>query len=232
MLESTTLLFHDEPYERSATSVVEDIARDEKGNLFVVLAETLMYPQGGGQMGDRGSLELAGDLAIPIVDTRKDGGVVRHYVGIEESLLSAASGAPATVELDWAHRYQQMRIHSAAHLIHCFVEQIKGESLPPPRQSPLSPDGGENQYDYCDRFDADDVALATRLMNEFVASESHPIVTRADNERGDGFRWWFCEDWAIPCGGVHPRDAAEIGEVHTEFRIKKGKIRLRIALAQ
>jgi alanyl-tRNA synthetase len=224
----TEKLFHDSPYDTVAEAMIESVDIDERSLPFITLTRTLFYPQGGGQKGDRGTVVLPSGLVVSIGDTRKEGDIIRHYPS-EEAQVEV--GTPIEMRLDWESRYQQMRIHSASHLIHCFMEEVVGKALPPPRQSPLGPEGGENHYDYADLFDESVLNEATGRMNAFVAGGSHEIVTMADESQGTDFRWWKCEDWSIPCGGVHPKDAAEIGEVETGIRVKKGKARIEIRLA-
>jgi alanyl-tRNA synthetase len=78
----------------------------EAGRPFAVLADTVLYPEGGGQPADRGTL---GD--IPVVDVQKHGGVTRHYLG------RTALPGRVTVRLDWARRFDHMQQHTAQHLL-------------------------------------------------------------------------------------------------------------------
>jgi len=228
---STEKLFHDSPYERVSTALLESIEKDDRSHPFAILSRTLFYPQGGGQKGDRGEIALPNGEVVLVTDTRNDGDLVRHYLEEgSEQLQALAAANEVEIRLDWDARYQQMRIHSASHLIHCFLEHVQGRTLPAPKQSPLGPEAGENQYDYADLFDEAALLDATQEMNAFINEGAHPILTVSDEQRGHDFRWWKCEDWSIPCGGVHPRDAAEVGAVTTSMRIKKGKARVEIRL--
>lgn len=220
---ATEALFYKTPYQTEAVASLDEVARDEKENLFVVFGATLFYPQGGGQKGDRGKIVLADDLDVPVLDTRKNLGSIRHYVeadsAAEDALRDVRSGTAVTHVVDWGLRYHQMRIHTVGHLLHCFLEEVKGEKLPDPVRSPLSDTGGENHYGFADRFDADDLRDATRLLNSFT-SERHSIQTEADPTTPT-FRWWHCEGWKIPCGGVHPEDVNEVELVEAEMTTKK-----------
>lgn len=233
MPELTEKLFYEAPYDTVAQARIDSIDQDEHLQKFVTLNRTLFHPQGGGQKGDRGSISLLTGQVLVVGDTRKDGDVIRHYLAEESVALSdsLAAGLDVELRLDWPSRYQQMRIHSASHLIHCFLEQVVGQVLPAPRQSPLGPEGGENHYDYADLFDEHTLEEATDQMNQFISNGNHAIVTVPDDERGPDFRWWKCEGWSIPCGGVHPRDAAEVGIVSTSLRVKKAKAKVEVRLA-
>ena len=233
MLEPTDTVFHLQPYQTQLKVSIQSFEHDEKGRPLVILNRTICYPQGGGQKGDRGTLTLPNGTPVGIIDTRKNGEIIHHYVEATSDETIVLDGVGKTLldlDLDWAHRHQQMRIHSAAHLIHCFLEVDRSSELPPPRQSPLTSEGGENQYDYSDRFDEAALERATARMNDFLNDGSHPITTYADEHRGHGSRWWKCDDWTIPCGGVHPADASEVGAVSTSMRVKKGKARVSVQL--
>jgi alanyl-tRNA synthetase len=232
----TEKLFYTHSYLTETEAWLDDIVKDEKGNVIAVLSKTIFYPQGGGQLGDRGTLQLRGnDLleTVAITTTKKLGDGVGHYLQCSPEqfaeLTNAVGSAQVNVKLDWKLRYHQMRIHSAGHLLHCMMEQVKGASIPYPARSPLTDQDGENQYEATDLFDADTVAKAVPLLNAFLR-EPHTISTRADEAKGHGFRWWQCESWEIPCGGVHPADAKEIGQVRGDYRVKKGTTRASFAL--
>jgi misacylated tRNA(Ala) deacylase len=113
---STTLLFRDDAYRRTADARV--LAAGPQG---IELDQTVFYPQGGGQAGDAGTLRRADGSAIAVLDTRK--GTTPDSV-----LHLVAPGAPLpepgealTLELDWDRRHRLMRLHTALHLLSCVV---------------------------------------------------------------------------------------------------------------
>jgi len=103
-----------EPFLRSiVTDVVH--AGEERSRPFVVLADTILYPEGGGQPADRGRIG-----GVPVEDVRTVDGEVRHYL----------AGAPPTgrvqVELDWVRRFDHMQQHTGQHLLTAVAEQRFG----------------------------------------------------------------------------------------------------------
>jgi Ser-tRNA(Ala) deacylase AlaX len=125
------------------------------------------------------------------------------------------------LRLDWDFRHRQMRLHSAAHLLHCFVEQALGRPVDYPETSDLQPDYGLNRYERKELLTPAQMEGVLETLNEFIAA-GHAIVTSPDPER-EGYRFWRCEQWVIPCGGTHPADTREIGTVQAELSLKRGR---------
>lgn len=86
------------------TSVVDAGSRD--GRAFAVLADTVLYPEGGGQPADCGTLE-----GVDVVDVQKVNGQIIHI------LTDPVGTGPVTVELDWQLRFDHMQQHTAQHLL-------------------------------------------------------------------------------------------------------------------
>ena len=233
----TALTFYEDCYRTELEVWVDAFTLSERFGPCLVLSETLCHPHGGGQKGDRAVLTLEGDVAktlgigeVSIVDTRRDGERILHLLdgaaptaSLEEALVGTQ---PFLLHLEWNFRYHQMRLHSAAHLLHCFVEKVVRESGggPPlefPETSDLQPDFGLNRYARKELLDAAQMERVVAEMNAFAA-EGHAIATRPDPQT-EGFRYWECAEWVIPCGGTHPRDTSEIGPVEATLSLKRGK---------
>lgn len=101
----TELLFLRDAYLRECTSTVVDV-RDNA----VVLDKTIFYYTGGGQPHDTGI--LGGNV---VVDVRKDGDDVLHYL-IEGAALPSV-GDVIECSLDWDRRHRLMRTHTAMHVL-------------------------------------------------------------------------------------------------------------------
>ena len=74
---------------------------------WVVLDDTVLYPEGGGQPCDHGTI---GGVAVDRVERGADG-QVRHRVAAPLPL------GPARVAVDWPRRFDHMQQHSAQHLL-------------------------------------------------------------------------------------------------------------------
>ncbi len=94
-----------DPYLTELPARVVATGRDE-GGAWAVLDDTVLYPEGGGQPADHGSL---GD--IPVLDVRTVEGRVVHL------LEAPVPEGPTVVRLDWARRFDHMQQHTGQHLL-------------------------------------------------------------------------------------------------------------------
>ena len=88
---------------------------EDRGRPFVVLADTIFYPEGGGQPADRGTVGGVG-----VLDVRRHDGDIRHV------LAGAAPSGHVTLELDWPRRFEHMQQHSGQHLLTAVAEHQPG----------------------------------------------------------------------------------------------------------
>ena len=107
----TVEIFRDDAYAR--TTEAQILAGSDDG---IVLDQTVFYPEGGGQPGDRGSIILGDDSAITIVDTHKNqAGTLLHIPAAGQSM--PAVNDRVTASIDWDYRYRHMRTHTCLHLL-------------------------------------------------------------------------------------------------------------------
>jgi len=97
-------------YERDAyatmlsTEVIE-VGSDD-GRPYAITADTIFYPEGGGQPSDRGTMG-----GVEVVDVQKTDGPIRHFLTDEIPV------GPVRQKLDWARRFDHMQQHSGQHLL-------------------------------------------------------------------------------------------------------------------
>src|SRR5579862_2048513 len=124
---STTLLFRDDAYLRTASARVLQVS--ERG---IELDRTLFYPQGGGQAGDAGALLRDDGTRIGISDTRKGDAADSVLHLPEPGAPRAEVGEMLRLEIDWPRRYRLMRLHTALHLLSCvIVAPVTGGNIVP-----------------------------------------------------------------------------------------------------
>jgi Ser-tRNA(Ala) deacylase AlaX len=199
-----------EPFLRSLeTDVVR--AGEERGRTFVVLADTILYPEGGGQPSDRGWIG-----GVPVEDVRTVDGEVRHY------LAGTAPTGRVLVEVDWPRRFDHMQQHTGQHLLTAMAEQrfgwhttafhlgeqLSDIELDTPKIAP-------DQIAQMEEAVAAEVRAARRVTARRVSPEEYaalPVRTRGLPE-GFAGEIRLVEIAGIDlntCGGTHVRSTAEI----------------------
>ena len=120
----TTELFRDDAYQVECETTV--IASNADG---IMLAQTVFYPEGGGQPGDTGELEMAGQPSIEIIDTRSgNDGSLLHIPAEGEALPPV--GSTVTARINWDRRYRHMRTHTCLHLLCALIpHDVTGGSI-------------------------------------------------------------------------------------------------------
>jgi misacylated tRNA(Ala) deacylase len=232
----TLLLFHDDPYRSDVSATVTGVS--DHG---LVLDQTIFYPQGGGQPGDRGRLVDRHGRAIAIMSTIYD----RDRKNIVHQPQAGAPwpeiGETVRLELDWPLRYKRMRVHTALHLLTAV--------LPYPVTGGAIGDGdGRLDFDIPEAG-LDKAAIATKL-NEMIQSNAKVIAHWISDDElaanpslvktmsvkppsGTG-RVRLIEIVGLdlqPCGGTHVAKTAEIGLVRVIEIEKKGKQNRRVRIA-
>ena len=108
----TELLYQTDSYLREFEATVTEV-----GELGLALDRTAFSPGGGGQVPDKGVLIWDG-VEHPVVALKKQGDTVWHRVeGELPATTNSLVGTRVTGKLDWEHRYQVMRTHTAFHIL-------------------------------------------------------------------------------------------------------------------
>ena len=231
----TQELFRDDSYLKQCTAVV--LERTERG---VVLDQTVFYPEGGGQPGDRGQLTSVNGNSFAVLDTQKlDNGNIEHTLAEPEALTHFAEGDKVTAEIDWPYRYRHMRMHTCLHLLCSLVpHDVTGGSM--------NQEKGRLDFDMSEGVDKEQ--LSARL-NELIASSTDVAYEWITDEEmsanmalvrtmsvappmGQGkVRLVNINQIDLqPCGGTHVANIGEIGEIRVGKVEKKGKHNRRINL--
>ena len=194
------------------TEVIE-IGRDGE-RVFAITADTIFYPEGGGQPADHGAM---GD--VEVVDVQRAGGVIRHFLAGELPL------GPVHQALDWGRRFDHMQQHPGQHLLTAVA---LGRFGWPTTAFHLGPSTCDIELDVATLTSSD-----LRRLEDAVAEEIHaarPVTIR--HARMDEMEALGVRSRALPeghsgeirlveiegldlntCGGTHVRSTAEIGAV-------------------
>jgi Ser-tRNA(Ala) deacylase AlaX len=222
-------------YERDPylTSLQTEVASSgaDKGRAFVVLADTLLHPEGGGQPADRG---LVGGVAVE--DVRWAERQIRHFLG------GPAPAGPVRVELDWARRFDHMQQHTGQHLLTAIAQERFGWHTTAfhlgERASDIELDSpliAPEQFEALEEAVAAEIRAARPVTARRVTAEEFaalPVRTRGlpEGHVGDIRLVEIAGIDLNTCGGTHLGSTAEIEALKllgTEGM--RGGIRLRFA---
>ncbi|WP_349898010.1 alanine--tRNA ligase [Parafrigoribacterium soli] len=90
----------------------------------VILAETALYPESGGQEADAGSIVGKG-FELEVLDVQRPvKGLISHRVQVRSGEVGVGDAATSLVDPDW--RRGATQAHSATHLIHAALRQVLG----------------------------------------------------------------------------------------------------------
>ncbi len=204
--------------------LVDDAAVESvsEGDCTVVLDRTPFYGEGGGQVGDAGTLYADGKMAN-VYDTKKSEGVYIHLCTVVNGTFSV--GDAVTADITDARRRAIMRNHSAAHLLQAALRRVLGDHV---EQA-----GSYVSEDVC-RFDfthfaalTDKEIAAVEMMvnaNIFAATPVVTMETDIETAKANGAMALFGEKYGKVvrmvkmgdfstelCGGTHCESTGNIG---------------------
>ncbi|NNM22559.1 MAG: alanine--tRNA ligase [Flavobacteriaceae bacterium] len=98
----------------------------KEGELYqLVFNLTPFYPEGGGQVGDKGYLEASNGEVVYIVDTKKENNLIVHFA---KNLPTHPEGNFKAV-VDSKQRSRTASNHTATHLLHQALRNILGDHV-------------------------------------------------------------------------------------------------------
>ncbi|GAB4476668.1 MAG: alanyl-tRNA editing protein AlaXM [Anaerolineae bacterium] len=232
----TELLYQTDSYIAEFEAVVTAVDAESRG---VILDRTAFYPGGGGQPADRGLLVIDG-VQYRVAQARKAGPDVLHIV---EGETLPPVGAAAVGRLDWEHRYQLMRTHTAMHILCGVVWRDYGALVTGGSMEPLQ---GRMDFEFetmrqelvreieerinAEVANAREVRVA--ILPREVAFQIPDLIRTKINLLPEG----ITEVRTVEIvgldlqadGGTHVRSTAEVGRLRITDYKSKGKINKRI----
>lgn len=198
------------------------------GPRFIVLDQTAFYPESGGQPSDKGYIIHNGEKAI-VLKVMKRGRDIFHYLNQNISVGEKIRGF-----IDWEPRLNNMKRHSAEHLLTGLFEEAGA---------------GPKIYSDLEKLDFRPSQLTNEVVNKIelefnrIVDENIPIriyfssreeLDVGDDQRKkeflkkipqsiDQLRMVEILHYALTfCFGTHVNSTGEIGRL-SELRLSKGK---------
>ena len=198
---------------------IQTLVEGQKG--IVILDKTPFYPEGGGQVGDRGYIRHAGSHFV-VENTKKMGKTILHFGYVEKGQFSKGDVIEASIS---DLRAQTQRHHSATHLLHAALRQILGEHVV---QRGSLVDANKLRFDFAhfDPLSRKELTDIENLVNEKIMENLPATVSEMPLEeaRSQGVMALFDEKYDANvrvmafgefskelCGGTHVARTGDIG---------------------
>ena len=210
---------------RLETDTIHLRAGDDEGRrALLVLRESPFYPEGGGQIGDTGTIEHVGGLFRMLVEDAQRFGDFLVHVGTWEGPLPEES-VRVVATVDRGRRDRTRKNHTATHLVHKALKLVLGEHVAQ-QGSYVGPDRLRFDFSHPRAVAPEELEEVERLVNERVienapvcttieelaAAKGRGVVAMFGEKYGETVRVLDVGGWSLElCGGTHVAAAGDIG---------------------
>lgn len=212
----TQKVFWSDPYLTKLSTNVATVSGAD-----ITLSETIFFAFSGGQESDIGTIN---DQTVLVAQKR---GLDVVYTLAEGHGLVA--GQSVLVQIDWARRYQLMRLHFAAELVlELFYKNLGGVNKV---GAHIAQDKARIDFEWPESISS----LLPLIESDATAiiSVNMEIITGFDDEQNERRYWEISGFSRVPCGGTHVKRTGEIGPIKLKRNNKgRGNERVEIYLAK
>ncbi|OUD85301.1 Alanine--tRNA ligase [Clavibacter michiganensis subsp. michiganensis] len=207
----------------------------------VILPETSLYAESGGQEADAGSIVGQG-FDLEVLDVQKPvKGLISHRVQVRSGEVGVGDAATTVVDADW--RRGATQAHSGTHLVHAALRQVLGQDahqsgsynragymrLDFAWNQALSPETRSEIEDIANGAVRDDLRVVTRVMPIDEAKQLGAMALFGE-KYGDTVRVVdIGGPWSRElCAGTHVSSSAQIGLINVVGESSVGSTNRRI----
>lgn len=199
---------------------IRKVESKKDGVLYqIVLDATPFYPEGGGQVGDKGTL-ISANETIEIIDTKKENNLILHLA----KQLPENVNATFTAKVDTDLRTSTSKNHSATHLMHLALRTILGTHVEQ-KGSLVNPNYLRFDFSHFSKVSDEELRQVEASVNaqieaqlQLVEHRNIPIKEALDKgamalfgeKYGDSVRMIEFGDSKELCGGIHVKNTADI----------------------
>jgi alanyl-tRNA synthetase len=185
----------------------------------IVLDNTPFYPEGGGQVGDKGTL-ISANETIEIIDTKKENNLILHFAKQLPENLEAGFVAKVNTDL----RTSTSKNHSATHLMHLALRNILGTHVEQ-KGSLVNPNYLRFDFSHFSKVSDQELRQVEESVNAQIEAQLQlkeyrniPIKEALDKgamalfgeKYGDNVRMIEFGESKELCGGIHVKNTADI----------------------
>lgn len=185
----------------------------------IVLDSTPFYPEGGGQVGDKGTLSNINET-IEVLDTKKENNLILH---ITKKLPENLSGT-FTAKVNETLRLDAQKNHSATHLLHQALRAVLGTHVEQ-KGSLVAPDYLRFDFSHFAKVTDEELKQVEDFVNQRI-QEQLPLIEKRSipfqqaieegamalfgEKYGDNVRAIRFGESVELCGGTHVKNTADI----------------------
>jgi alanyl-tRNA synthetase len=211
------------------------VSSKKEGDLYqLVFNLTPFYPEGGGQVGDKGYLEKNDGSVVYIIDTKKENNLTIHFA----KSLPKNPTETFTVVVDEKQRFRTASNHTATHLLHQALREVLGDHV---EQKGSAVHSKHLRFDFShfakltiDELTSVEDFVNARIENKLPLQEFRNIPKAVAEEKGalalfgekygDTVRAIQFGKSIELCGGTHVKNTSDLWyfRIQTESAIASG----------
>ncbi|HSS10668.1 MAG TPA: alanine--tRNA ligase-related protein, partial [Acidimicrobiales bacterium] len=191
----------------------------------VFLDRTPFYAEGGGQVGDTGTIRTPTGLANVLDTTAPIPGLHRHLAVLLEGTISPGQEATAAIDID--RREAIRRNHTGTHLLHWALREVLGPHVKQ-AGSLVAPDRLRFDFSHYGPMTPEEVERVEDLANDRILADEQVVAIEVQRTEADrmGAIAFFGEKYGDVvrvvraggestelCGGTHVGALGQIGPV-------------------
>ncbi|GAA3563586.1 alanine--tRNA ligase [Snuella lapsa] len=197
------------------------VTSKKEGDMYqLVFNLTPFYPEGGGQVGDKGYLESTHGEVIYIIDTKKENNVIIHFTKELPNRIDETFKAVVSNDL----RELSASNHTATHLLHQALRTILGDHVEQ-KGSLVKPEGLRFDFSHFSKVTPEQLTEVEDFVNARIEGKLPLIEHRnipMDKALEEGAMALFGEKYGDAvrtirfgqsielCGGIHVKNTADI----------------------
>ncbi|PJE42309.1 MAG: alanine--tRNA ligase [Flavobacterium sp.] len=215
-----TFVGYDQTENEVKITRIRKVDSKKDGVLYqIVLDSTPFYPEGGGQVGDKGTLVSANET-IDIIDTKKENNLILHFAKQLPENVNATFMAKVNTDL----RTSTSKNHSATHLMHLALRTVLGTHVEQ-KGSLVNPNYLRFDFSHFSKVTDEELRQVEASVNAQIEAQLQlgeyrniPIqealakgaMALFGEKYGDTVRMIEFGDSKELCGGIHVKNTAEI----------------------
>jgi len=207
----------------------------------LVLETTPFYAEGGGQVGDTGTLWFGGE-AIRVIDTIKENDLFIHLVNKLPDASTLKQPVKAVIDANRRHLIENN--HSATHLLHAALRQVLGDHVHQ-KGSLVNEDYLRFDFSHFKKVEQDELDRIEQIVNARIREDIHRGEDRGipiEQAKAAGAMMLFGEKYGDTvrmitfdpgysrelCGGCHVGTTGKIGlfKITSESAVAAGVRRI------